>query len=135
MKFSHESFQDIEVQNVKNRCTISNIAQILMYLMYSTAEPQCSVYIDLHSKIERVGNLEKFGLIYARFLRKYVYNAIRKTESRLVSRNTRELLMTRLYVYKTLFRAVFNQYFENDYAILEASGIFQKIRQVYDTIY
>lgn len=110
------------------------MAQFLMYLMYSTTEPQCRVYIEQHAKMKRVGNLEKFGLIYGRLM-KYIYNAIRKTESRLVFTSTREPLMSRLYVYKTLFRTVFNQYFENDYAILEASGIFQKIRQMYDAIH
>lgn len=121
MKFRGERIQDIDT---KNKCAIKNIAQFLLHLINFSVESRCSVYFKLDSKMEHVRSLEKFGMIYKKS-RKYIRNAICRTESRLIFHNTMEPLTARLYVFKTLLRTVFNQVFEDDFAILEASGIFQ----------
>lgn len=65
----------------------------------------------------------------------YIYETILVTESRLMFQNNDKSIFSELYVYKTHFKTVFNHYIENDLSMLEASGILQRLRWLYEKIH
>ncbi len=112
--------------------------QFLTHLKYGRDITYCYTGFESltgYHSTKQIKVLEKFGLIYTQSTT-YVLIAILKTESRLMFRNlqNQESTMTELFVYKSQFKTVFNQFFENDLARLEFSGILQKIRLLYHSL-